>query len=88
MFTDIGQLLANPVMFHALLKLFLMYGAFMALTSALPTPRVNSSMVYIFVFRFVHTLSWNLNRAAVALKVPGASFDKPDTGIADTSASP
>jgi hypothetical protein len=73
--SDVFQLLANPVMFHALLKLFAIYAIFMAVTSALPTPDVTSSKVYIFVFRFFHALSMNFNRAAVALKVPGAQIE-------------
>lgn len=72
MFQGIADLLANPVVW----KVLAFYWVFSAAVGALPTPRESGSQGYIFLFRFAHALSGNLNRAAIALKVPGA--DKAD----------
>lgn len=66
--SSITELLANPLFW----KILLGYWVFSAAVGALPTPKLDGSMFYMFVFRFAHALSGNLNRAAVALKVPGA----------------
>jgi hypothetical protein len=65
---EITSLLANPLVW----KVLGAYWVFSAAVGALPTPDKGSSPFYIWVFRFSHGLSGNLNRAAIALKVPGA----------------
>lgn len=54
-----------------------LYWVFSAMVGALPTPDTTSGKGYVFLFRFLHSLSGNLNRAAVALHVPAAD-DKAD----------
>jgi hypothetical protein len=68
---SILELLANP----KVLELLFGYWVFSAAVGALPTPTEKSPAVYVFVFRFGHSLSGNLSRAAVALKVPGSQED-------------
>jgi hypothetical protein len=69
----ITELLANPVVWKVLGG----YWVFSAAVGAMPTPNEKSADWYVFLFRFGHALSGNLNRAAVALKVPGAEDQKP-----------
>lgn len=65
---SISEFLSNPLVW----KLIVSYWVFSAAVGSLPTPTENSREIYVFFFRFVHALAGNLNRAAVALKVPGA----------------
>ena len=69
MFNDILGLLANPLVW----KLLITYYVFSAIVGALPTPDTGSNKGYIFLFRFMHILGGNLNRAALTLKVPGST---------------
>jgi hypothetical protein len=48
------------------------YWVLMAAVGALPMPEEGSGKFYKFTFAFLHGFSANINRAAVALKVPGA----------------
>lgn len=68
MFQSLADLLSNPVVW----KVLAFYWLFSAAVGAMPTPVEKSGQLYIFVFRFAHALGGNLNRAAIALKVPGA----------------
>ena len=70
---SLTDLLANRTFWEVLVG----YWLFSAAVGAMPTPQQGSSMGYQFLFRFAHILSGNVNRAAVALKVPGAEADKP-----------
>lgn len=74
---DVLQLLANPVMFKALLKLCGSYFVFSAFVGALPMPDTTSGKFYRFFFAFCNGLAANLSRAAVAIKVPGAAVQTP-----------
>lgn len=65
------ELISNPLFW----KILICYWVFSAAIGAMPTPKTDGSLFYQFVFRFGHILSGNVNRAAVALKVPGASND-------------
>jgi hypothetical protein len=65
------ELITNPLFW----KILACYWVFSAAIGAMPTPKVDGSQWYQFVFRFGHILSGNVNRAAVALKVPGAPND-------------
>lgn len=69
--SGVTELLANPLFW----KILLSYWVFSAAIGAMPTPKADGSTLYMFIFRFGHALSGNLNRAAVALKVPGAPND-------------
>lgn len=69
----ITDLLANPLVWKVLGG----YWVFSAAIGAMPTPATSSNPFYVWAFRFGHGLAGNLNRAAVALKVPGAEPDKP-----------
>lgn len=71
--TSLTELLANRTFWEVILG----YWVFSAMVGALPTPPQGGSLAYVFFFRFCHILSGNVNRAAVALKVPGAEPDKP-----------
>lgn len=66
--TELTSLLSNPLVWKVLLS----FWVFSAAVGAMPTPKKGSSPFYVWAFRFLHGLSGNLNRAAVALKVPGA----------------
>jgi hypothetical protein len=66
------DLLSNPLVWKVLVS----YWVFSAMVGALPTPEQSSNKFYVFVFRFAHGISGNLNRAAVALHVPAAE-EKP-----------
>jgi hypothetical protein len=72
MLNELTSLLANPLIW----KVLGAYWVFSAAIGAMPTPQQDSSRVYVWAFRFGHGLSGNLNRAAVALKVPGAQEEK------------
>lgn len=65
---SISEFLSNPLVW----KLIISYWVFSAAVGSMPTPTEGSHELYIFLFRFLHALAGNLNRAAVALKVPGA----------------
>jgi hypothetical protein len=67
------DLLSNPLVW----KVLVAYWVFSAAVGAMPTPDANGSKGYIFLFRFAHGISGNLNRAAVVLHVPSAD-DKAD----------
>lgn len=75
--------LSNPLVLKALFAYWL-YSAFVG---ALPSPEVLSQhvkswgwmLLYRTVFGFLHGLSGNLSRAAVALRVPGAQQEQPNT---------
>lgn len=62
------EIISNPLVW----KVLVAYWVFSAAVGALPTPNEKSALWYVFLFRFSHGLSGNLNRAAVTLKVPGA----------------
>ncbi len=66
--TSLAELLANKTFWEVIAG----YWIFMAAVGAMPTPVQGASQFYVFVFRFGHILSGNVNRAAIALKVPGA----------------
>lgn len=66
--TELTSLLSNPLIW----KVLGCYWVFSAAVGAMPTPEKGSNLFYVWAFRFLHGLSGNLNRAAVALKVPGA----------------
>jgi len=59
--------LSNSVLWKAVVA----YWLFNAAVTALPQP--NGGKVYQFVYRFLHTLAGNLDRAAQKLNVPGAN---------------
>lgn len=65
---DVLGFISNPVVWKAILA----YWLFSSAVGALPTPEQGDSKLYQFAFRFAHGLAGNLNRAAVALKVPGS----------------
>lgn len=68
---SIVELISNPLVW----KLLISYWVFSAIVGAMPTPDPAGSKLYIFVFRFAHALGGNLNRAAMALKVPGSDSE-------------
>jgi hypothetical protein len=70
---ELIKLAANPVVW----KVLGAYWLFSAAVGAMKTPTEHSAEWYQFLFRFGHALSGNLNRAAVAFKVPGAKEDQP-----------
>jgi len=63
------DLISNPLLW----KVLFAYWVFSAAVGALPTPEEKGNKLYQFFFRFAHTLAGNLNRAAIALKVPGST---------------
>lgn len=67
------KFLTNPLVW----KLLGSYWLLSAIVGAMKTPTTNSPEWYQFLFRFSHLLSGNINRAALALKVPGAESEKP-----------
>lgn len=69
----ITELLTNPLVWKALAG----YWVFSALVGSLDTPTTTDGRFYRVLFRFLHGLAGNVNRAAVALKVPGAQADQP-----------
>jgi len=71
--TSLSDLLANRIFWEVIAG----YWVFSAAVGALPTPPQGGSLLYMFIFRFAHILSGNVNRAAVALKVPGAQDGQP-----------
>lgn len=73
MLTSLTDLLANPLVWKILFSFYI----FSAIVGAMPTPKTDSHMAYQFLFRFMHILAGNLNRAAISLKVPGAQADVP-----------
>lgn len=62
---SITEFLGNPLLW----KIIAAYWLFNALASSLPAP--NGGKFYQFVFRFVHTLAGNMDRAAARFNVPG-----------------
>jgi hypothetical protein len=76
MFAALVELLTNPLVLKALLG----YWVYSAFVGAWISPEEFSKVIkgpgwqllYRIVFAFLHGLSGNLNRAAIALKVPGA----------------
>lgn len=62
------EIISNPLVWKVLIG----YWIFSAAVGALPTPTEKSPTWYVFAFRFAHALGGNLNRAAIALKVPGS----------------
>lgn len=63
---EVFSFLSNPLLW----KVVLAYWLFNSLVDALPLP--NGSEFYRFVYRFLHGVAGNLNRAAQKLNVPGA----------------
>ncbi len=59
--------LANPLLW----KIVLAYWLFNALVSSMPNP--NGGKLYQFVYRFMHTLAGNVDRAAQKFALPGVS---------------
>jgi len=57
--------LSNAVLWKAIVA----YWLFNAAVTALPQP--NGGKAYQFIYRFMHTLAGNLDRAAQKLNVPG-----------------
>lgn len=72
MYHDLTELLTNPLLW----KVIGCYWLFSAAVSPMPMPKPTSSSFYVWFFGFMHALSGNLNRAAVALRVPGAEGSK------------
>lgn len=66
---DLASLLSNKV-FWMVIGGYWIYSAF---AGALPTPAPTGSQFYKFFFSFCHILAGNMNRAAVAFRVPGAT---------------
>lgn len=69
---SLSDLLASRIFWEVILG----YWIFSAIVGGMPTPKVNSSEMYIWAFRSLHIFSGNLNRAAVALKVPGSQIEE------------
>lgn len=67
--SELINLIENPLVW----KILIAYWVFSAAVGAMPTPESNSGMLYRFLFRFMHGLSGNLNRAALTFKVPGST---------------
>ena len=65
---SLSDLLASRIFWEVILG----YWIFSAIVSGMPMPKVNSSAGYVWAFRSLHTFAGNLDRAAMALKVPGA----------------
>lgn len=70
---EILQLLQNPLVW----KILIGYWVFSAFVGALETPTTTDPRWYRMLFRFLHTLAGNVNRAALTFRVPGA--DNADT---------
>lgn len=66
MLQSLTQFLANPLLW----KIVAAYWVFNSLVTALPEP--GQGKLYQFVYRFLHTLAGNLDRAAKKFDVPGA----------------
>jgi len=64
---DLIQAMTNPHVWIVVCA----YWLFSAFVGALEAPDQNSSKLYRFVFRFLHLLAGNVNRAAMQFKVPG-----------------
>jgi hypothetical protein len=62
------ELLNNPLLYVVLGA----YWLFSAAVGAMDTPAMTDPEWKRYAFRFLHRLAGNLNRAAVAFKVPGA----------------
>lgn len=73
---DIFQLVQSPAL-GTLIKIFAIYWFFSAIVGAMPTPTQDANPFYQFLFRFLHILAGNINRAAVAFKVPGSQTEQP-----------
>lgn len=65
---SIAEFLANPLLW----KVIAGYWLFNALVTALPQADAQSNKAYQFVYRFMHTLAGNVDRAAQKFSVPGA----------------
>ena len=73
---DLIDFISNPLV----IKVVLGYWVYSAFVGAMPSPDEFTGYVqnkvamlcYRFVFGFLHGISGNLNRAAIAFKVPGA----------------
>lgn len=50
-----------------------MYWIFSALVGSLDTPSTDSKSWYKFLFRFLHSIAGNINRAAITFRVPGSN---------------
>lgn len=82
MFQGLSELFSNPVF----IRFILSYFAFMAFAGALPSPAKvaeagfskKSLLIYGVIFMFIHLLSINFSRAAVAFKLPGAQVEEGD----------
>jgi hypothetical protein len=72
MYSDLMALIGNPLLW----KVLGCYWLFSAAVSPMPMPTQKSSPFYVWFFGFMHALSGNLNRAAVALRIPGAEGSK------------
>lgn len=69
---SLSELLASRIFWEVILG----YWIFSAVVGGMPTPKQGSSEIYIWAFRSLHIFSGNLNRAAIALKVPGAEAEQ------------
>lgn len=63
--------LSNPILWKAVLA----YWLFNAAVAALPQP--NGGKFYQFVYRFLHILAGNIDRAAQKLNIPGIGPQDP-----------
>ncbi len=66
------EIISNPLVW----RILICYYVFSAAVGALPTPNTDTNQFYQFFFRFSHILAGNITRAALTLKVPGAT-DEP-----------
>lgn len=67
---SLAEFLANPLLW----KIIAAYWIFNAVASSLPLP--NGNKLYQFVYKFIHSLAGNLDRAAQKFNVPGADIAK------------
>ncbi|GEM_PF-3151539 len=72
---EVAQLLGNPLVMK-LLKWLLAYWVYSAAVGAMPMPQPGGSGFYKWAFAFLHGVAGNVNRALVAMKVPGAQEEQ------------
>jgi hypothetical protein len=70
---SLAELLANKTFWMVIGG----YWIFMAFVGSMEAPLSSDPRWYRMLFRFCHILSGNVNRAAIALKVPGAEPEQP-----------
>jgi hypothetical protein len=70
-------LVSNPLFWKVLVG----YWIFSALIGPLPRPTEQSSQLYRYLFGVLHSIAGNINRAALAFKLPGAQEQNTDGHI-------